>query len=411
MNRDIDSIIRKLLIKYPSFGSTISKLEFIENEEIKTAATDGKVVLYNPRFLESITDKQKVFLFAHEVCHVKFDHIFRSEGRNQKLWNIATDAIINAVLKQDGLEMIEGGVDIPEAEMFNAEDMYEKLLKERESSESEEQQDGQKQNQENGSGNQADVEENQNVGHDLWSKAIEERKKEEKENKEGNIGQEKVDERTEFDENRKERKRRLKDLSKELASQAAGKGMATETKNMSDIGIAKPLIDWRRLLKQATKYEEEWTRRNARMRNGYFRHRLEQIPIPESEILLDVSGSVSENLLRNFLRECKNILDTSRVKVGCFDTRFYGFTELKRPEEIDDMRFPIGGGTDFDVAVNAFSRRATNKIIFTDGEANMPQKEVRNVIWVVFGDRQINPKRRQSNKYTRRAIKKIISKI
>lgn len=49
------------------------------------------------------------------------------------------------------------------------------------------------------------------------------------------------------------------------------------------------------------------------------------------------------------------------------------------------MIFPLRrGGTNFDVAVNAFSRRATNKIIFTDGEAPMPKNSPRNVIWVVF---------------------------
>ena len=128
------------------------------------------------------------------------------------------------------------------------------------------------------------------------------------------------------------------------------------------------------------------------MRDGYFKHRLEQIPIPETEILLDTSGSVSETLLKNFLRECKNILNNSRVKVGCFNTEFHGFTELKRPEDIDNMDFPIGGGTDFSAAVEAFSRRATNKIIFTDGYAPMPSKPVRNMIWVVFGDNKIKPK-------------------
>ena len=127
-----------------------------------------------------------------------------------------------------------------------------------------------------------------------------------------------------------------------------------------------PLIDWRKLLKQAVKYDEEWTRKNARMRNGYFRHRIEQVPMPETEILLDVSGSVSEVLLKNFLRECKNIFDSSKVKIGCFNTRFHGFTELRRQDDIDNMKFPIGRGTDFDVAVEAFSRRVPNKIIFTD---------------------------------------------
>ena len=48
------------------------------------------------------------------------------------------------------------------------------------------------------------------------------------------------------------------------------------------------------------------------------------------------------------------------------------------------------GGTDFDVAVNAFSKRAGNKIIFTDGYADMPSKRV-NAIWVVFDNAKINP--------------------
>lgn len=36
------------------------------------------------------------------------------------------------------------------------------------------------------------------------------------------------------------------------------------------------------------------------------------------------------------------------------------------------MKFIGGGGTNFDVTVNAFSRRCENKIIFTDGYASMP---------------------------------------
>ena len=184
-------------------------------------------------------------------------------------------------------------------------------------------------------------------------------------------------------------------MSRELANKSSyevGDGIQREGKRLSDIGIATPLIDWRKLLRQAIKYDEEYTRKNARMRNGYFRHKLEQVPMPEAEILLDTSKSVSEVLLKNFLRECKNILDNSKVKVGCFNTEFHGFTELRRPEDIDNMSFPIGGGTDFNAAVGAFSRKVPNKIIFTDGKADMPRETVRNVIWVVFGDEKINPK-------------------
>ena len=443
MSTDIDSIKRKLLIKYPTFGSVIANLEFQKSIDIATAGTDGKVLLYNPKFLGDLSEKQQIFIFAHEVCHVAFEHIFRSEGKDKRLWNIATDSVINALLIQDGLPMVEGGVNIPEAINYDAEEMYNKLLEEEKKKQEQQSQKGNQgqqdkhnnQEQENSQGSQGqqdgqnsqEQQEENDIGHDthsLWDKAIEERKKEQQEqaeNKKQEQKQTKKKEKTEetegkeqekreteekskfteqgeretFKQNKIERRKQLQELSRELANKAsheAGDGIQREGKRLSDIGIATPLIDWRKLLRQAIRYDEEYTRKNARMRNGYFRHRVEQLPMPEAEILLDTSGSVSEVLLKNFLRECKNILDNSKVKVGCFNTEFHGFTELRKPEDIDNMSFPIGGGTDFNAAVGAFSRKAPNKIIFTDGEADMPRETVRNVIWVVFGDKKINPK-------------------
>ena len=454
MSGDIDSVKRKLLIKYPSFGSIIANLEFQESKEVASAGTDGKVVLYNPEFVNGLTDKEMIFLFIHEICHVAFEHISRSEGKDKRIWNIATDSVINALLKRDGLQMIDGAVDIPEAVNYDAEEMYNKLLKEQQNSQdnqeeqssqdnqegqnSQDNQEGQssegsqegqssegsqegqnsQDNQEGQSsqgsqeqqGLQGNEEQQADVGHDthsLWEKAIEERKKE-RENKKTRKSNEKKDdieqlteefvqkgEKEIFKQNKIEKRKQLQELSRELAKQSsheAGTGIQRQGKKLDDIGIATPLIDWRKLLRQAVKFDEEWTRKNARMRNGYFRHRVEEISIPETEILLDTSGSVSETLLRNFLRECKNILANSKVKVGCFNTEFHGFTELRRVEDIDNMEFPIGGGTDFNAAVEAFSRRVPNKIIFTDGEASMPEKTVKNVIWVVFGNEKINPK-------------------
>ena len=123
MSVDIDAIKRKLLIKYPTFGSTIARLELQPNEQIGTAGTDGKKLLYNPKFVESLSESEQVFLFAHEVCHVAFEHIYRSEGKDKRLWNIATDSVINALLQKDGLSMIKGGVDIPDAVNHDAEEM------------------------------------------------------------------------------------------------------------------------------------------------------------------------------------------------------------------------------------------------------------------------------------------------
>lgn len=128
---DINTIKTKLLIKYPTFGSIIANTEFQENNNIQTARTDGKVIQYNNKFLNKLTQNEQVFIFAHEICHIAFDHIYRSEGKDSKVWNEATDAVINALLQQDGLPLVKGVIDIKEAVNYNSEEMYEKLLKEK----------------------------------------------------------------------------------------------------------------------------------------------------------------------------------------------------------------------------------------------------------------------------------------
>lgn len=478
---NIESIKRKLLVKYPFFGSVVANSNFIAEPAVGTAGTDGKTIYYNPNFIESITDEEQTFIFAHEICHIAFDHIFRSEGKDKDLWNIATDSVVNAFLKQDGLPIVEGGIDIPEAINYDAEEMYKKLLEEKKhqqqpneqgngqnqkgsqqqsgnneqqsqsqqsssSGESSQEQDKQSQEQSCGGSvkdSQKD-EKQQDVGHDthsMWDKAIE--KKHQKEQSQSNTGQsydkdedkqslldklskmfdkkkeqqekqqqpnenqnkeqekkknEEIKKLTElgekegFKQNKIARKKQLEELRKSLASRSHGHGSTTnnERRNITDIGTSEPLIDWRRLLKEAVKYDIDWSYQNAGIEDGVVTAYLEEMPRPETEIVLDTSGSIDETLLRNFLRECKNILQTSKVKVGCFDTKFYGFTEIKDVSDIDNLAFYGGGGTNFDVAVNAFTRRVENKIIFTDGAANMPSTPI-DAIWIVFGGIKINP--------------------
>ena len=203
---------------------------------------------------------------------------------------------------------------------------------------------------------------------------------------------ESMGEKESFRKNLEDKKRKLEELKVEIAKQASQVGNTSngDIRTVSDIGIAKPLIDWRYVLRETTKYDVDWSYRNATLENGVVTANLEEQPISETEIVLDTSGSIDEVLLRNFLRECKNILQQSRLKVGCFDTKFYGFHDIRTEKDIENMQFEGGGGTYFDVAVSAFSRRVENKIIFTDGWASMPSTPI-DAIWVVFGGRAINP--------------------
>lgn len=462
MKYDIAALKRKMLVKYPFFGSVVASVGYKENKDIPTAGTDGETIYYNPEYLGCLSVEEQTFVFAHEVCHIAFNHILRSEGKDPELWNIATDGVINQFLKRDGLKMAKGGVDIAEAINYDAEQLYEKLLQEKqqrqqrqqnEQGNGQNQQSNQQQNQQqNGGGGQSgdnqqqsqsqqqnssgggssqeqsgggfgedsqEEEKQQDVGHDthsMWEQAVKKHKEEqeksgkkeslldkllgkdkkEKEKTELEKKQEELEgmgEKDAFKKNLEDKKKKLEELKETISKQASQAGTSTnrDVRTVNDIGTAKPIIDWRYVLREAIKYDVDWSYKNATLEDGVVVANLEEQPMPETEIVLDTSGSINEVLLKNFLRECKNILQHTKLKVGCFDTEFYGFHEIRTEEDIENMRFEGGGGTDFDVAVGAFSRRVENKIIFTDGEASMPDMPL-DAIWIVFGGERINPK-------------------
>ncbi len=379
MKSDIEVLKRKMLVKYPFFGSVVTNVDYKESKDIIAAATDGKIIYYNPDFLNELNISEQIFIFAHEVCHIAFNHILRSENKDNDLWNIATDAVINQFLKRDGLTMVQGGVDIKEAINYDVETLYEKLLQNKQSLESDKSK--------------------QDVGHDsheLWEQAVKKHKEENVKEKKDKTGLEKkqkelekTGEKDAFKKNLEEKKKQLEGLKEEILKQSLQAGTLAngDVRSISDIGTSKPIIDWRYALREAIKYDVDWSYKNAIIEDDIIKANLEEQPIPETEIVLDTSDSINNKLLRGFLRECKNILKQSRLKVGCFDTKFYGFHEIKTLSDIDNMILEGGGGTNFEVAVNAFTRRVENKIIFTDGYASMPNTSI-DVIWIVFGNKK-----------------------
>ena len=385
MKYDIAALKRKMLVKYPFFGSVVASVGYEENKDIPTAATDGETIYYNSEYLEGLSVEEQTFVFAHEVCHIAFNHILRSEGKNPELWNIATDGVINQFLKRDGLKMAPGVVDMAEAINYDAEQLYEKQSQEQSGGES-------------GEDSQKEDKSKQDVGHDthsMWEQAVkkhkEQQEKTDKKDKE-KTELESMGEKDAFKKNLEDKKKQLQELKEAISKQASQAGASTngDIRTVNDIGTAKPLIDWRYVLREAIKYDVDWSYKNATIENGVVSANLEEQPMPETEIVLDTSGSINEVLLKNFLRECKNILKHSRVKVGCFDDEFYGFHDIRTEKDIEEMKFEGYGGTDFNVAVNAFTKRVENKIIFTDGYAEMPSMPL-NAIWIVFGNRKIYP--------------------
>ena len=129
---NIEEIKRKLLEKMPRFADAINGATFIEKKDIPTVCTNGKDIFYNPEFIMSINENQRLAAFANSVCHIASNDVERSKDKDQTLWNVATDAIINKFLRQDGFELVSNAVNIPVGENETEEEIYARLLKEKE---------------------------------------------------------------------------------------------------------------------------------------------------------------------------------------------------------------------------------------------------------------------------------------
>ena len=325
--------------------------------------------------MNKLTIDEQIFIFTHEICHIAFNHINRSSGKNEDIWNIATDGVINAFLKKDGLHLVKGVVDISEAINYSAEELYNKLLNNK--------------NKVNNNINNHNIWNNKELKKELRRRnntSNNERRNDRIKRQQEKISQKKIKEI--FEENKNKQKELLQDLRDELNNYSPN-DTNSNVRKINNIGDKSNLIDWRYLLRESINYDLDYSYKNATIEDGVLTSHLEEFPKCETEIVLDTSGSVNEELLKCFLKECKNILQTSLVKVGCFDTKFYGFNIIRNFNDIDNMKFIGGGGTNFDVAINAFSKRVINRIIFTDGYADAPKNKLR-VIWIIFGDREID---------------------
>jgi predicted metal-dependent peptidase len=99
-----------LILESPFIGSVALNMPMTLSDEVPTAATNGKRVLYNPDFIEPLTDEELKFLVAHECLHPMLEHNYRRGSRDPKKWNKAADFVINQLLVDEGIgKFIEGG--------------------------------------------------------------------------------------------------------------------------------------------------------------------------------------------------------------------------------------------------------------------------------------------------------------
>ena len=426
---------RKILAKYPRFGGEIAGASIIYRDDLKyhTACTDGKNIYIDPNYFASLNENDRAFLLAHEIFHIKYMHMYRLKNkdgtmRDIELWNRAADAVTNANLERDGFEIPSNGINMPEAKDYSVEQFYEKLLQEKEKqnnnqdgkqgqeSKQNDSQDG-KQQQEG----KQDDKDYQGDDHTLWEEAFAEleqskatsKNKENTKKDDDTAKEEKVefeeqsyfdiDEKAEFENNRKEKREKFKEKRNKAQLDIRG---ADEQINLGDLGESKDGIDWKILIRRELQRDETiWSQRRSIAENNYA-YRLEEYDVDdeaETEIMIDVSGSVNLELVKAFLRQIKPLLEQSKLKVGCFNEKFWGMVDINSKKDIDNFTIPkeargqSAWTEDWDLAVRSFSKkREVNKIVFTDGypcPGTMPKQDLKHedVVWLVYGNKKFNP--------------------
>jgi predicted metal-dependent peptidase len=132
VTQDIPKRLQGALLRirgdHPFFGALALFAEFRVTADVATAATDGKVLWFNPVFVEEQDQPQLCGLVAHELLHAALQHVLRRRERDATLWNIAADIVVNGMIRKDTTyQLPEGGVEEGTLAHLSVEEIYEQL--------------------------------------------------------------------------------------------------------------------------------------------------------------------------------------------------------------------------------------------------------------------------------------------
>ena len=127
-----------LLREHPFFGRLLVHLKF-GLAKCSTAYTDMENIVFDPDFLDRLTDNEMHFVILHEVMHCVLKHCVRGLTLNDTLYNIACDIVVNSFVMDtlrvssftvDGCDIMHLTPKKAEGRYFTAEEVYMELMSE-----------------------------------------------------------------------------------------------------------------------------------------------------------------------------------------------------------------------------------------------------------------------------------------
>ena len=387
MDTKLDRVVREklisarvgLLLKASFFGNLATRLKLINADEwCATAATDGRNFYYNTRFIEMLRPKEIEFLFGHEVLHCVYDHFGRRGDRDPQLWNIANDYCVNGDLVKHNVG--EKITSVPclydrKYDGMSSEEVYDALY-------------------ENATkidiGKLLDQLIDEHLDGDGEGDGDEEGK-----------GRPKLT---------AEEKQAIKDEIKEamLAAAATVDGAGNLPAGVKRLiqQLTEPQMNWREILRMnlesTIKADYTWMRAS---RKGWHMDAVMPGQKPDEMIdvavMLDASGSISPDMLKDFLSEIQGIMDSFpsyKIHVVTFDTQCYNPAQYDSDnlDSMIDYEVSGGGGTDFDCIFTYLKEEEITPrrlIVFTDGYpfGSWGDAEYCDTTWILHGTTTIVP--------------------
>jgi predicted metal-dependent peptidase len=326
-----------LVLDHPFFGSLLFRLKGVESRSVKTMATDGVTLYYNPEFVDTLTAATLAGALAHEVLHPALHHHVRRSGRDQKSWNVACDYAINPLLVDAGLSLPEGVLLDNRFRGMSAEQIYNLL-----ETDSEPEQEPGGRGQTEGTGG------DESIGARLPGDGGNEPSAPETD---GGIGQVLDAPAAEDGDSGTQEQIREWNIAVNQATnvaQQAGKVPAGLRRTLD--GGAEAAVDWREMLRRSWSdtmpSDYSWMRPNRRhLWNGIYLPGVVREGVGEVAIAVDCSSSVSARQLRLFEAEARCILEgqrPERVHVLYFDAAVHRVDTYHAGERIELN--PVGGG-------------------------------------------------------------------
>ena len=390
---DLNMHTFRLLQQEPFFASLSRRIHKAPSKHIPTAGVRINPqsaqfeMLYNPDFMASLTDKQKLGVLMHEFYHIIFEHVttrLPAEGMSMK-WNVATDLAINShiadMLPEGGCIPAKVGTPFENYPVGLSAEAYLKII---ENDEQCKKDDGQGDGGGQGGQGDGDPSNGQGQGSSLGDHVLDD-----------HSGWGDVDEET-----KAMAKERLKDAMEKAAKDASsgqGWGSVSADVRKQIMDAITPKIDWRKVLRYFIKTSQRSNKRSTvrrlNRRFPYIHAGRKVTRQAKIAISIDQSGSVSDTMLASFFAELNSLSSLAEFTVVPFDTEVdESLVYTWKQGERKTWERVKCGGTCFDAPTRYVNDKGFDgHIILTDMEAPKPIASKCQRMWMTDQRGKENP--------------------